>query len=62
VPNAEALPTRTVPELTVAPPVNVFVPDNVREPLPLIVSDPPVPLITPEYDVAADPPRVNVFD
>jgi hypothetical protein len=42
--------------------VNVFVPDNVREPLPLIVSDPPVPLITPEYDVAADPPRVNVFD
>jgi hypothetical protein len=46
VPNAALSPTKTDPALTVAPPLNVFAPDNVNSPLPLFTNL-PVPLITP---------------
>jgi hypothetical protein len=61
VPNAALLPTRTVPELTVTPPENVFVPLNVKTPAPLCTSAPPNPLTTPLSVVVEAPPMVNVF-
>jgi hypothetical protein len=47
VPNPALFPTRTVPVPSVTPPVNVFVPLNVKIPDPLCTNPPPVPLITP---------------
>jgi hypothetical protein len=46
VPNAESSPTNTDPALTLAPPMNVFVPESVSTPLPLFTKL-PAPLITP---------------
>jgi hypothetical protein len=61
VPSAALLPTRTVPELTVTPPENVFAPLNVKTPAPLCTSAPPNPLTTPLNAVVEAPPMVNVF-
>jgi hypothetical protein len=47
VPNAALLPTRTVPELTVTPPENVFAPLNVKVPVPFFTNEPPAPPINP---------------
>jgi hypothetical protein len=61
VPNAEAFPTRTVPDPIVTPPENVFTPLSVNAPLPPCTSDPPTPVIAPLYAVVEDPPIVNVL-
>jgi hypothetical protein len=47
VPNPALFPTLTVPDPIVTPPVNVFVPLNVKIPVPPCTTDPPTPLITP---------------
>jgi hypothetical protein len=62
LPNAVELPTRTVPALTEEPPVKVLAPLSVKIPVPFFTSDPPVPLINPEYVVVADPPTVSALD
>jgi hypothetical protein len=46
VPNAALSPTHTVPALTDAPPVNVFVPESPNSPVPFFTKL-PAPLITP---------------
>jgi hypothetical protein len=61
LPNAVALPTRTVPALTVAPPVKVFAPLNVKIPVPFFTSEPPAPLMMPLYVVVNEPPMVKMF-
>jgi hypothetical protein len=61
VPNAALSPAKTVPPLTVAPPLNVLTPPTVRVPVP-VCANAPVPLITPVYDVTADPPTVSVLE
>jgi hypothetical protein len=43
VPKAALLPTRTVPNATVTPPVNVFAPPNVSAAAPAFVSEHPPP-------------------
>jgi hypothetical protein len=61
VPNAESLPTKTTPELTVIPPPNVFTPLNVSVPPPLFTNTPDAPLKTPEKAMSVPPPRVSVL-
>jgi hypothetical protein len=61
VPNAESLPTKTTPELTVIPPPNVFTPLNVSVPPPLFTKTPDAPLKTPEKAMSVPPPRVSVL-
>jgi hypothetical protein len=47
VPNPVAFPTRTVPLLTVTPPVNVFAPPNTNVPTPSFVRENPTPEMPP---------------
>ncbi len=62
VPKAELSSKVKVPAPTVVPPVNVLDEDNVSSPVPDLVIEPPVPLITPATLLAAVLLIVNAFE